>query len=106
MTVSYIGYQTASRAITVIDGQTVEANFELVWEGVQGEEVIIDNVAFGSPAQKVGLAFDQKILMVRVPAAQPAKEWLWIPALAALALIASMQRRRRVRADALAAAAG
>ena len=50
LTVSYIGYQTESREITVIDGQTVEANFELVWEGVQGEEVLITAQAAGQNA--------------------------------------------------------
>ena len=50
LTVSYIGYQTASREIFVIDGQTVEANFELVWEGVQGEEVVITAQAAGQTA--------------------------------------------------------
>ena len=50
LTVSYIGYQTASREIFVIDGQTVEANFELVWEGVQGEEVLITAQAAGQNA--------------------------------------------------------
>jgi len=35
------------------------------------------------------------VLNVRLPTQQPAKEWLWIPALGALALIAWMQHRRR-----------
>ena len=57
--------------------------------------IVVDNVAFSSVAEKAGFEFDQKILKVRVPAKQPAKEWLWIPALAVLALIAFAQRRRR-----------
>jgi TRAP transporter 4TM/12TM fusion protein len=66
--------------------------------------IVVDNAAFGSVAEKAGFSFDQKILMVRVPAEQPAKEWLWIPALAVLALIAFMQRRRRKTEPATAAA--
>ncbi len=63
----------------------------------QDGQVLIDNVAFGSPAEKAGLEFDQKITRVRVPTDQPAKEWMWIPALALLALIVFMQRGRRTR---------
>ena len=57
--------------------------------------VLIDNVGFGSIAEKAGLEFDQTVLEVRMPASQPAKEWFWVPALALLALIGWIQRRRR-----------
>ncbi len=66
---------------------------------------IVDNVAFGSAAEKAGLAFDQKILTLRVPTDQPSKEWLWIPALVVLALIVMLQRGRRGRGPELAAPA-
>ncbi len=79
-------------------------------EGASGEErlqnagleiaevdgkIVVDNAAFGSEAEKAGLAFDQVILTVRIPADQPAKEWMWVPALLILGLIAFMQMRRR-----------
>jgi hypothetical protein len=57
--------------------------------------VVVDAVVFGSTAEKAGFEFDQKVLNVRRPTQQPAKEWLWVPALGVLALIAWMQRRRR-----------
>ncbi|MBU3030974.1 TRAP transporter permease [Paracoccus marinaquae] len=59
-----------------------------------GEEVVIDNVAFDSPAQAAGLDWDQKILLVRAPAPAPSKYWMYIPALLLLALVVWMQRRR------------
>jgi hypothetical protein len=71
-----------------------KAGLELL---VQGDEVTIDNVAFGSPAQKAGLEFDQKILKVRAPADQPPKELMFIPALLLLAGIVFLQRMRRPR---------
>jgi TRAP transporter 4TM/12TM fusion protein len=71
-----------------------KAGLELL---MQGDEVIIDNVAFGSPAQKAGLEFDQKILKVRAPADQPPKELMFIPALLLLAGIVFLQRMRRPR---------
>ncbi len=61
---------------------------------IEGEEVIIDNAAFDSASQKAGLDFDQKIKEVLVPANQPAKEWLYIPALVILGLLILLQRRR------------
>ena len=59
-----------------------------------GDEVIVDDVAFDSPAQKVGMDWDQKILLVRAPNDAPSKYWMYIPAFAALALVIWLQRRR------------
>ncbi len=59
-----------------------------------GDEVIIDNVAFDSPAQAAGLDWDQKILLVRAPAPAPSKYWFYIPAALLLALVVWMQRNR------------
>ncbi|MCP5197177.1 MAG: TRAP transporter permease [Gammaproteobacteria bacterium] len=57
-------------------------------------KLLVDNVAFGSAAQKAGLAFDQSIHGVLLPLDQPRKEWLWIPAFLVLALIVKLQRAR------------
>lgn len=59
-----------------------------------GDEVIIDDVVFDSPAQKAGLDWDQKILLVRAPNDAPSKYWMYIPAFALLALVIWAQRRR------------
>ncbi len=59
--------------------------------------VVIDNVAFGSPAQEAGLDWDQTILAVRAPSAQPAKELMFIPALALVGAVIALQRMRRPR---------
>lgn len=61
---------------------------------IDGEDVIIDNAAFDSPAQAAGLDFDQKVKVVLVPADQPAKAWMYIPALFLLGMICLFQRRR------------
>lgn len=60
-------------------------------------EVIIDRVAFGSPAQQAGLEFDQQIVSVRLAAAQPPKELMFIPALIVLAGVWLLQWTRRQR---------
>ena len=57
--------------------------------------IIVENVTFGSAAQKAGLDWDQKILKVRVPVSQPPKELMFVPALIVLGLIIVMQRKRR-----------
>lgn len=59
-----------------------------------GEEVIIDNVAFDSPAEAAGLDWDQKILTVRAPAPAPSKYLIYIPAALVLALVIWMQKSR------------
>ncbi|MDB6177613.1 TRAP transporter permease [Paracoccus sp. Z330] len=59
-----------------------------------GEQVIIDNVAFDSPAKAAGLDWDQEVLLVRAPAPAPSKYWIYIPALLVLAFVVWMQRRR------------
>ncbi|HCB15050.1 MAG TPA: C4-dicarboxylate ABC transporter [Gammaproteobacteria bacterium] len=60
-------------------------------------KLLVDNVAFGSAAQKAGLAFDQSIHGVLLPLDQPRKEWLWIPAFFILVLIVKLQRGRLSR---------
>lgn len=62
-----------------------------------GDEVVIDNVTFGSPAAEAGLDWDQKIEVVRAPADQPSKYWMYIPALLILALVVFLQRNRAGR---------
>ncbi|MDZ4700174.1 MAG: TonB-dependent receptor [Rhodothermales bacterium] len=48
--VSYIGYERQMREVTVIDGQTIEVDFELVWAGIEGEEILITAQAAGQTA--------------------------------------------------------
>jgi hypothetical protein len=57
-------------------------------------KTIIDDVAFDSPAQKVGLDWDQEIIRVLVPANQPSKYFIYIPALLLLGLVYWAQRGR------------
>ncbi|MAS07216.1 MAG: C4-dicarboxylate ABC transporter [Ahrensia sp.] len=57
-------------------------------------KMIIDDVAFDSPAQKVGLDWDQEIIRVLKPASPPTKYLMYIPALLLLALVIWAQRRR------------
>jgi TRAP transporter 4TM/12TM fusion protein len=61
----------------------------------QDGQLIVDNVAFNSPAQTAGLDWDQTITAVLAPNPQPWKELMWIPALIVLALIIMAQRARR-----------
>ncbi|MBD3677458.1 MAG: TRAP transporter permease [Rhodobacteraceae bacterium] len=59
-----------------------------------GDEVIIDNVAYGSPAADAGFDWDQRVLTVLRPVDQPSKYLMYLPALLLLALVVVMQRRR------------
>ncbi|GAA3705903.1 TRAP transporter permease [Oceanisphaera sediminis] len=58
-------------------------------------KVLVDSVAFASPAADAGLDFDQQILVVRAPTERWLKELIWIPGFLLLGLVAWLQRRRQ-----------
>ena len=60
----------------------------------QDGKVLVDNALFDSKAQEAGFDFDQVIRQLLVPAPQPSRYLLYIPALALLALVFFLQRRR------------
>ncbi|MEZ5825112.1 MAG: DUF3394 domain-containing protein [Geminicoccaceae bacterium] len=62
-----------------------------------GDKLIVDDVAFDSPAQKAGFDWDQEIVAVRKPVDQPSKYWIFIPTLLVLAGIVMLQRGRAAR---------
>ncbi len=75
-------------------------------------KMIVDDLVFGTPAEKLGLGGKEKdlgtkvdlgweILEVYRPTHAPAKHWIYIPALALVGLVVLLQRRRRARAAAL-----
>lgn len=59
------------------------------------DSVIVDFVAFGSVAQNAGFDFDWEILSIQVDADRPDKQWMYLPALLLLAVLAWLQVRRR-----------
>ncbi|MGB8434080.1 MAG: TRAP transporter permease [Burkholderiales bacterium] len=63
----------------------------------QDKTLIIDAVAFGSPAQKAGLKFDQKILSARIAADQPPKQLAWVIGFILLVGVVLLQRQRRLK---------
>ncbi len=69
---------------------------------VNGDEVVIDNVAFGSPAAEAGFDWDQKIERVMRPVSQPSKYWMFVPALLLLGAVVMLQRGRARSAPATA----
>ena len=70
-----------------------------------GDAMIIDDVAFGSPAAEAGLDWDQEVLRVLKPVPQPSKYLMFIPALLLLAAVVMLQRGRNSRAPRKQAAA-
>jgi hypothetical protein len=63
----------------------------------QGDEMLIAAVKFGSPAAKLGIEQGYRIVSVEMPSDRPAKEWLYLPALALLLLVMGLQRSRQKR---------
>lgn len=58
------------------------------------DKVEVDLVTFDSPAQKIGIDFGWEISAIEEDLKQPAKEWMMIPPLLLLGLIAWLQKRR------------
>jgi TRAP transporter 4TM/12TM fusion protein len=59
-----------------------------------GDTLMVVGVKFGSTAEKLGIEQSFHITSVEVPSDRPAKEWLFVPAFALLALVVWLQRRR------------
>jgi TRAP transporter 4TM/12TM fusion protein len=66
-------------------------------------KIFIDNIVFGSAAEKAGLDFDWEISELLVAADRPPNELMFIPALVLLGLVIMAQRGRRARVAAAAA---
>jgi hypothetical protein len=62
-----------------------------------GDEVRIANVKFGSRAKKSGFEQGFKIAAVKIPTERPSEHWVFIPALALIALVWFLQRARTRR---------
>jgi hypothetical protein len=65
----------------------------------QDGKVVVGNVRFRSPADKLGIDADWEVQSVQVRASQPPKELMYLPALALLGLVvlAQVWRRRRTQ---------
>ena len=83
------------------DQRLMGAGLELV---ENGGDMVVDNVVFGSVADKMKIDFDWVISSVEVESDRPAKEWMFLPALVLYGLIILVQRARRREQTALAGA--
>ncbi len=70
-----------------------------------GDKMIIDDVAFGTPAADAGFDWDQEVLRVLKPVPAPSKYWMFLPALLLLAAVVFLQRGRNSAATRETAAA-
>ncbi|HED13812.1 MAG TPA: TRAP transporter fused permease subunit [Gammaproteobacteria bacterium] len=61
----------------------------------EAKDIIIDNVVFGSTAEKVGLDFDQRIENIQLQADRPPKQLVFIPSLLLILLIWRLQKGRQ-----------
>ena len=61
-------------------------------------KVLVDNIVFGTAAEKAGVDFDWEIVDVQAEADQPPKQLFFIPGLLLFGLIVMLQRRRKASA--------
>ena len=82
-------------------GDEASGNERLLGMGFETREeegkFIVDNVVFGSNAEKAGVDFDQEIVNVQLEAEIPPKQLLFIPALMLFAVVFMVQRRRAAK---------
>jgi len=62
-------------------------------------KIFIDNIVFGSPAEKQKLDFDWEIASVQQATDRPAKHWWYIPAMLVLGFVIMLQRTRGRKAE-------
>jgi TRAP transporter 4TM/12TM fusion protein len=74
-----------------------EVGFEVIEED---GKVIVDNIMFGSNAERMGIDFDQEIVTVMVETDRPPKQLMFFPALILLGLIYFLQKRRQTPEEA------
>ncbi len=74
------------------EDRLLEPGLELL---IEDGKVIVDNVVFGSTAERQKIDFDYEVASVQVPADRPLRQLFYIPALLLLGLIVMLQRRRR-----------
>jgi hypothetical protein len=90
-----------SKGVLLPLGEPAPARERLAKAGLrvipQGDVLQVMQVQFGSRAEKLGIETGFQITKVELPADRPAKEWMFIPALALLGLVGWVQRRRATR---------
>ncbi|MBW1634667.1 MAG: TRAP transporter permease [Deltaproteobacteria bacterium] len=92
--------------LPVGDEATGEERLSTIGIETRNEEgkIIVDLVAFASPAEKAKIDFDQEILSVQMETHRPPKQLMFIPAFLFLALIWKIQKGRIRKEDELVAA--
>jgi TRAP transporter 4TM/12TM fusion protein len=63
----------------------------------EGDKMLVDNIVFGSAAEKQKIDFDWEVVDVQRKADTPNKRWFYIPALLLLAFVWKTQTSRRDR---------
>ncbi|MFC1877525.1 TRAP transporter permease [Thermodesulfobacteriota bacterium] len=97
---------TKTVMLPVGDEKTATERLAAIGLETRNEEgkILIENVVFSSPAEKAGIDFDQEVLNIQMPTKRPPKQLMFIPALALYALVGFLQRGRKNKLEAVAAA--
>ena len=96
---------TKTVMLPIGDQETGKARLDAIGIETREEEgkILIDNVVFGSAAEKAGVDFDQEILNIQMPTDRLPKQLLFIPAYALFAFVYLVQSRRKKKLDMVAA---
>ena len=96
--------KTIKRGILLDLGAVAPARERLENYGLRllpnGEQFDVISVKFSSSADKAGVEMGNKIIAIEMETHRPVKEWMFLPAMAAIGLIVFAQRRRVVKQSA------
>lgn len=89
-------------------GEEATGSERLAGIGIETREeddgkIFVDNIGFGSAAEKAGLEWDQEILNIQQETDRPPKQLMFIPAIALLVLLWFIQKKRKIREELAAA---
>ncbi|PID43093.1 MAG: C4-dicarboxylate ABC transporter [Proteobacteria bacterium] len=68
-----------------------DIGLELRFEGDKG---YVDNLVFGSQAEKAKIDFDWEVVTIQTDSERPAKQWVYLPVFLLLLVMAKLQKRR------------
>tara|TARA_Y100001935_G_C17308768_1_gene514218 strand:- start:1271 stop:3856 length:2586 start_codon:yes stop_codon:yes gene_type:complete len=61
------------------------------------QSIMLENIKFGSNAEKAGFSYDQEILAIQIPTERPAKQWAFTPALIIILVVILFQKKRKIK---------
>jgi hypothetical protein len=87
------------RSVTGADGETRLRDHAGIDFRQDAGKVFVDGLAFGGPAEQLGIDWDWEVVGIEQAADRPPKELFYIPALLLVAFVYLLQMRRKTQLE-------